>query len=184
MQAIIDFLTSGPVVAVLITAGLAILDAIAAAVAGNHPLIARLLMALANLLRSQENKLPPPSLKMFAVLVVLAVFASDASAGPIRNWIHRHRHPSCTACQPAPAYQFAPRVVGCYNCTTCGNSCACFGSGYYCKDGKCPVTPHYPPRPNMVNPTYYAVPSCPSCSGGSCPGGVCPAPSRGFFRRW
>ncbi len=49
-----------------------------------------------------------------------------------------------------------PKVVAsvktpCINCTTCGANCPCFGSGYYCKDGQCPITFS---EPKVVPPSY------------------------------
>ncbi len=31
----------------------------------------------------------------------------------------------------------------CPNCSTCGTNCPCFGGGYYCVEGKCPVQLSY-----------------------------------------
>ncbi len=39
----------------------------------------------------------------------------------------------------APAVKPAPAKRACPNCTTCGDKCECFGGGYYCKDGQCPI---------------------------------------------
>lgn len=45
----------------------------------------------------------------------------------------------------------------CPNCTTCANGCNCFGSGYYCADGSCPITT-----------STAGTTSSGSCASGSC----------------
>lgn len=64
--------------------------------------------------------------------------------------------------------------AGCTNCTSCGAGCNCFGGGYYCADGKCPVqfgrVGYVQPNPPSLPQSAYSLPG--SATGG-CPGGRC-----------
>lgn len=99
-----------------------------------------------------------PLLIVFA-LCVLFLFGGTASAQP-----REFAQPVFVVYSgPAPTFA-APRFVqpagNCFNCTTCVN-CPCFGGGYYCADGKCPVT-----FPVNFAPTTAAAKKfkdCPEC---------------------
>lgn len=103
---------------------------------------------------------------------------------------------------PAPVFvqppksaplKFAAPAFDCPNCTQCANGCDCFGGGYYCADGKCPVGFNAPAGYTTVceNGVCRLVPisgpatgqpffmSSGSCASGSC--GTAPSYSGGAF---
>lgn len=188
---IVSILTDPAVLAVLGTVGVAILDALSAAMLGTHPLIARALRALADLIRAKAGRPPLPPLLL--ALGLLPLFAADSQAGPLRDWIRARRSGGCPGCyQPAPGCYAAP----CQACAPaarastcpCPGNCECTGEArryYTCPaqhGGICVVAPipqQMPAARPLTAFPVYQPPSCPSC-----PGGVCPAPSRpGLFRR-
>jgi hypothetical protein len=183
MEFVADILSNPAVLAVLAALGVGVLDAVSAALMGTHPIIAKLLAKIANLIRTKAAGKPP--LRPLALaLCLLTICSADAQAGPIRDWVRARRSGGCSSCcQPAacaPQYLRPgggglaawPAPGSCTNCTSCASGCACFGGGYYCCDGQCPV--QFGPRPLSAFPVCQppAVQSRPSC-----PGGVCPAPS-------
>ncbi len=42
------------------------------------------------------------------------------------------------------------KMTACFNCTVCGDKCQCFGGGYYCADGACPIQFKAAPAPIIV----------------------------------
>lgn len=74
-------------------------------------------------------------MRVIVALFLLGVFSAPAAA---QQFVVTNKVPAkfevTNKCAPVP----------CFNCTSCGNSCSCFGGGYYCADGKCPVQPAAP----------------------------------------
>lgn len=77
------------------------------------------------------------------------LFANDpvAFAAPVFR-------PAASSASPT----FAAPKFNCVNCTTCANGCQCFGGGYYCADGSCPV------QFGQSQPVQYVQ----VCDGGTC----------------
>jgi len=75
--------------------------------------------------------------------------------------------PSASPTFAAP--QFKTAANGCPNCTTCAGpyNCSCFGGGYYCADGSCPV------QFNASQPAQFIQ----VCENGKCR--LVPAPAQG-----
>lgn len=62
---------------------------------------------------------------------------------------NRYDSPSMAECRRI--WATTTGKTACPNCTACANGCGCFGGGYYCGDGKCPVTtPSATNKPDLV----------------------------------
>jgi hypothetical protein len=180
LQILTDLLTSPVVLTMLGAAGIAVIDAVAAALADTHPLIAKALLALADMIRSRTGRKPPLSLPLLALLA-LGLFAADASAFGRRcrsagscgsccqsSYSYSYAPPCGSCCSPSPS--FAPSSFG--SCKCAGGGCGCVGTQYYV----CPTSHGWPCdycpggscQPVYQNPLYVAPAGCPTCPGGSC----------------
>lgn len=134
-----------------------------------------------------------------AVLMALAVLFGSVQFATAADDQIAFAAPMFKTVKAAPAaasspLKFAAPVMDCPNCTTCANGCQCFGGGYYCADGACPIQfgDSQPVQYRQVcengqcrlvpvnSPTSgnYYLPASGGCASGNC--GVSSYPATGF----
>lgn len=192
LQLIVDFLTDPVVLTLLGTAGAAVCDAVSAAMLGTHPLIARALKALADLIRTKAGR--PPVSPLLLALCLLPLLSLSARAETITT-VGGEQFARAADGKFYPSQCVRPDGRVATAAHSCPGGCVsgkwapyCCSEGWPCPFGAnagpgCPCSPTaVAPQPLTAFPVYRPAaqqPSCPSCSGGNCP-----APSRPrFFQR-
>ena len=171
MQNVIDILTGPAATAVLIALGVAVIDALAAAVAGTHPLIARALVALANLLRANTTGGPPTRLPpILLALALLPLAAVSARAETITTTSGRQyaraadgQFYPASHVRPDGSVIATPISTAATTCR-CAGGCGCVGTRYYV----CPTSHGRPCEAAPHPPTAFPAYQPPGHPGGAC----------------